>query len=60
MLSSSTSRWRHVVNKKPYYARVDFDWSDKSQWINDQNAVNYWINFVKPSQYPTNFESKSY
>jgi hypothetical protein len=60
MQPSSSSRWRYVVNEKPYYARSEFDWSDKSKWINDQNAVNYWINFVKPSQYPTNFESKSY
>jgi hypothetical protein len=60
MQPSSSSRWRYVVNEKPYYARIGFDWSDKSKWINDQNAVNYWINFVKPSEYPSNFESKTY
>ena len=27
----------------PYYARPGFDWNDKSKWINDQNAVNYWL-----------------
>ena len=31
----------------PYYARPDFDWNDKSKWINDQNAVNYWITHRK-------------
>jgi hypothetical protein len=44
----------------PYYARPEFNWNDRKNWINDQNAVNYWIQHIKPSQYPTNFESKSY
>jgi hypothetical protein len=44
----------------PYYAKPDFNWTDRKNWINDQNAVNYWIQHIKPSQYPTNFESKSY
>ena len=44
----------------PYYARAGFDWNDRKNWINDQNAVNYWIKHIKPSQYPTDFSSKSY
>jgi hypothetical protein len=44
----------------PYYARPNFDWNDRRNWINDQNAVNYWIKHIKPSQYPTDFSSKSY
>ena len=44
----------------PYYARPGFDWNDRKNWINDQNAVNYWIKHIKPSQYPTDFLSKSY
>jgi len=34
----------------PYYAKDDFDWSDKSKWINDQNAVNYWMKYKKPNK----------
>jgi hypothetical protein len=34
----------------PYYARADFDWDDKSKWINDQNAINYWLKYKKPQQ----------
>ena len=34
-------------NLFPYYAKEDFDWSDKSKWINDQNAVNYWMTYKK-------------
>jgi hypothetical protein len=31
----------------PYYAKSDFDWDDKSKWINDQNAINYWLKYKK-------------
>jgi hypothetical protein len=44
----------------PYYANPDFDWNDKSQWINDQNAVNYWLTHKEPIKYPTDFNSKTY
>jgi hypothetical protein len=44
----------------PYYARADFNWDDRKNWINDQNAVNYWITNIKQSQYPSDFESKTY
>jgi len=37
-------------NLLPYYARTDFDWDDKSKWINDQNAINYWLKYKKPQQ----------
>lgn len=39
-----------ILNKQgklPYYAMPDFDWNDKQKWINDQNAVNYWITHRK-------------
>ena len=41
------------LNKRngfPYYAKSGFDWDDKSKWINDQNAVNYWLKYKKPQQ----------
>ena len=60
MTPGSSSRWRYVASVKPYYARKDFDWNDKSKWINDQNAVNYWIRYVKPNKYPDDFTSKTY
>ena len=37
-------------NLLPYYARPGFDWDDKSKWINDQNAINYWLKYKKPQQ----------
>ncbi len=54
------NRAMEIKNILPYYARNNFDWSDRKNWINDQNAVNYWIKHIKPSQYPTDFSSKSY
>jgi hypothetical protein len=44
----------------PYYARTGFNWDDRKNWINDQNAVNYWIANIKQSQYPSDFDSKTY
>jgi hypothetical protein len=54
------SRAEEVKNKLPYYARPEFDWKDRKNWINDQNAVNYWIKHIKQSQYPEDFSGKSY
>jgi hypothetical protein len=63
MRPSSASRWRYVVNEKPYYARNGFDWNDTEKWINNQNAINYYLTYVNPqsnANYPTDFESKTY
>jgi hypothetical protein len=49
-----------IKNMLPYYAKPSFNWDDRKNWINDQNAVNYWIKNIKPSQYPTDFSGKSY
>jgi sugar-specific transcriptional regulator TrmB len=46
----SAARAREIRNRVPYYANADFDWSDKSKWINDQNAVNYWLRYKKGNQ----------
>ena len=60
VIASHPGRAAAIQNMLPYYARPDFNWSDRKHWINDQNAVNYWIKHIKPSQYPTDFTSKSY
>ena len=54
------NRARAIQNMRPYYANSNFNWDDRRNWINDQNAVNYWIKNIKPSQYPEDFTSKSY
>ena len=60
MTPTSSARWRYAVNQKPYYARSGFDWGDTTKWLNDQNAINYWLKFIKPNRYPDNFDSKTY
>ena len=55
-----SSRWKYMQKEGPYYARPNFNWDDRKNWINDQNAVNYWIANIKQSQYPSDFESKTY
>jgi hypothetical protein len=58
---SSSRRAQYVLNEKPYYAKPNFDWSDRRKWINDQNAVNYWFTHIRDKQkYPTDFDSKTY
>ena len=59
----SSKRAQYARIQKPYYANPNFDWSNTKQWINNQNAVNYWLTYVKgnkDSNYPTDFESKTY
>jgi hypothetical protein len=59
-VTAHPNRAQIIRDYKPYYALEGFDWADKTKWINDQNAVNYWIRYIKPSQYPTDFSSKTY
>jgi hypothetical protein len=59
----SSSRWRYAENRTPYYARKNFNWNDISKWINDQNAVNYYLTYINTknnTKYPDNFDSKIY
>ena len=61
---SSSKRAQYVLNARPYYARPDFNWGDRKKWINNQNAVNYWLTHIKNdkdnTKYPDNFDSKTY
>jgi len=60
---SSSKRARYAMNARPFYARPDFNWGDTSKWINNQNAVNYWLTYIKnqsDNSYPTDFDSKTY
>jgi hypothetical protein len=45
-----TERASGKRNLLPYYARTDFDWDDKAKWINDQNAINYWLKYKKKQE----------
>jgi hypothetical protein len=56
----STAKSLPPEERLPYYAKPNFNWDERKHWINDQNAVNYWIKYIKSSQYPTDFSGKSY
>ena len=45
--SGDEERQRGLRNSIPYYAKEDFNWANKASWINDQNAVNYWLAYKK-------------
>jgi hypothetical protein len=60
-----SSRSSKTKKQKPYYARPDFDWNDRQKWIFDQNAINYYLTYVKKDDenqylYPEDFDSKVY
>ena len=60
---ASSRRAQYVMNEVPFYARPNFNWGDRSKWINNQNAVNYWLTYIKndkDTNYPTDFDSKTY
>lgn len=59
-VTAHPNRAQVIRDTLPYYARPGFNWDDRKNWINDQNAVNYWIKHIKPEQYPTDFSGKSY
>ena len=61
--ASNSKRAQYVMNEVPFYARPNFNWGNRSKWINNQNAVNYWLTYVKnekDTNYPTDFDSKTY
>ena len=63
VVPSSSRRAQYVLNERPFYARPNFNWGDRSKWINNQNAVNYWLTYIKnqkDTNYPDNFDSKTY
>lgn len=58
-VAKSAAHWRAMDYMQPYYAKPGFNWDDKSKWVNDQNAVNYWFTHIR-DKYPTDFNSKKY
>ena len=61
--------WKNAWNGNSYYTHPWFDWSKTNRWINDRNAINYWVRKKGGSQgqldaikqkYPDDFTSKTY
>lgn len=61
--------WKNAHNGEPYYKHPWFDWKKTERWVNNREAINYWINNKGGTRsqlekyktdYPTNFDSKTY
>ena len=48
------------INGKPYYLHQSFDWRVTKLWQNDPEAVRYWMNNKHNTNYPTDFNTKTY
>jgi len=68
-VSYKNGGWRNAYNGKPFYHHPWFDWSKTKSWINDRNAIQYWIKSRGGSQgqltkikqkYPEDFTTKTY
>jgi hypothetical protein len=64
---SDTEETVSITPKAPYYTLPDFDWDNKSLWINDRHAIKYWMRTYNGNQKELeklkedeDFKSKSY
>ena len=51
--------WKDPYNGTAYYLHPWFDWNKKERWVNDRNAINYWLNFRGGNQNALNEMQKS-
>ena len=63
--------WRNSFKGAPFYTHPWFDWSKRERWVNDREAINYWLKnkggnhtalagFLNKTKYPDNFDKKTY
>lgn len=62
--------WKNSYKGQPYYMHPWFDWKRTERWVNDRRATQYWLkhkggspstlNKYQKTQYPDNFDSKTY
>ena len=61
--------WRQGYDGKAYWFHPWFDWSRKERWINNRQAIEYWLKHAGGSQgqldrlkegYPDDFTTKTY
>jgi len=64
-----TDGWKQSYKGKAYWFHPWFDWSKKERWINNRQAIEYWLNHAGGSQgqldklkegYPDDFTTKTY
>jgi hypothetical protein len=61
--------WKNSHHGNSYYTHPWFDWKKTERWINNRDAINYWINNKGGTRsqlekfktdYPTDFNTKTY
>jgi len=61
--------WKNAYQGREYWFHPWWDWSKTERWINDRNAINYWIKHrggssnqleVLKNDYPSDFTTKTY
>lgn len=61
--------WKNSHHGNSYYTHPWFDWKKTERWINNRDAINYWINNKGgtrsqlekfKTEYPTDFNTKTY
>ena len=51
--------WKDPYEGKSYFHHPWFDWTKKERWINDREAINYWLNHQGGNQNALNELQKS-
>ena len=68
-ISYENGMWKSPYQGKPYYHHPWFDWNKKERWINNRQAIDYWLKYRGGSQgqldaikeiYPSDFTKKTY
>jgi len=68
-IAYENGNWKNSHNGDAYYKHPWFDWKKTERWVNNREAINYWINNKGGTRsqlekfktdYPTDFSSKTY
>jgi len=68
-IAYENGNWKNSYNGDPYYKHPWFDWKKTERWVNNRDAINYWINNKGGTRsqlekyktdYPTDFDTKTY
>lgn len=68
-IAYENGNWKNSNHGDPYYTHPWFDWKKTERWINNRDAINYWINNKGGTRsqlekyktdYPTDFSTKTY
>ena len=68
-IAYENGNWKNSYHGEPFYKHPWFDWKKTERWVNNRDAINYWINNKGGTRsqlekyktdYPTDFSTKTY